>query len=193
MNANEHDFHKMIGEKIYNNFNENVEGKECQVILDHACGGKQRVPLFLSTEKSRRTELCNVDILILCNRKIKIIIEIEESDIKPTQICGKFLTSALATHYIHENNKNLESIEKDDNTMFIQIVDTKNLKKETSKYDQFKNIEEKIQSILSDMKDSRLSKYKIFYGTKKEFGNEKKKVELLMNCVKRFVESLSGL
>lgn len=188
MNANEHGFHRMIGEKIYNNFNENVEGKECQVILDHACGGKQRVPLFLSDEKSRGTELCNVDILILFKGKIKIIIEIEESDIKPTQICGKFLTSALAIHYIHENNKDLGSIGKDDNTMFIQIVDTKNLKKETSKYKQFKNIEEKIQGILSKMKDCGLSKYKILYGIKEEFENGKKEFDLI-ECVKKFLES----
>ena len=64
------------------------------LLKDHACSGNQNIPLFSSKKKSNQTEYCNVDLLILKKDKIKVILEIEEADTKPTQICGKYLTSA---------------------------------------------------------------------------------------------------
>lgn len=95
-----HPLHKKIAEKI-----ESVIVPR-SLIRDEACGGKQRVPLFYDTKKSRETEYCNVDLLVLKENKIKVIIEIEESNVKPTQVCGKFLTSALSRYYIHDNEMN---------------------------------------------------------------------------------------
>ena len=89
--------HVSIGDLI-----ENSLGERAQLVRDQACGGNQQIPLFCSNEKSNKTEYCNVDLLVIQDGKIRVIIEIEESDVKPTQICGKFLTSALARYYIHE-------------------------------------------------------------------------------------------
>jgi hypothetical protein len=50
-------------------------------------------------------EFRSVDLLILCNRKIRVIVEIEEADLTPTQIAGKFLTSALASHFNHDRQR----------------------------------------------------------------------------------------
>ena len=112
-----HPLHKEIADKLESIFPPN------SLVKDEACGGNQRIPLFYDKEKSRETEYCNVDLLVLKENKIKAIIEIEESNVKPTQICGKFLTSALARYYIHENKEN-EPVEMYNCVAFIQIVDT---------------------------------------------------------------------
>jgi hypothetical protein len=127
------------------------------LIKDEACGGDQRIPLFYDKEKSRATEYCNVDMLVLRENKVRAIIEIEESNVKPTQICGKFLTSALARYYIHENKENAP-VEMSDSIAFIQIVDTSKLKKNSAKPKQWKAIERSIQSILP-LRNSRITSY----------------------------------
>jgi len=130
------------------------------LIRDKACGGEQRIPLFYTTKKSRATEYCNVDLLILKNNKIKIIVEIEESNVKPTQICGKFLTSALAKYYIHDS-KNNEPIQMGNSVVFIQIVDTSKLVRDkTAKFKQWKALEESINKIIP-LKNSMITSYRL--------------------------------
>ena len=71
-----HPLHKTIGKLI-----DNVFGEKYGVVKDPACettkSKLQNIPLFCSEEKSNKTELCNVDILMLENGKIKVIVEIE--------------------------------------------------------------------------------------------------------------------
>ena len=136
-----------------------------RLIRDEACGGRQRIPLFNTAQKSRKTEYCNVDLLVLKQNKIKMIVEIEESNVKPTQICGKFLTSALTNYYIHTSEKN-EPIGMDDSVTFIQIVDTSKLVKErTAKPQQWKVLEESINSIIP-VKNSRITSYMLLTADK---------------------------
>ena len=149
-----HKLHQQIGKIIKEKFNNN----NYTVLLDSACGGKQSIPLFGSEIKSNKTEYCNVDLLILKDDRIKVIIEIEESDIKPVHIFGKFLVSALSTHYIHDSKK----CAMDQSVAFIQVVDTSKLGiNKTSKFEQCKNIGLSIQKILH-MKWSNIGEYKIF-------------------------------
>jgi hypothetical protein len=155
MNKKPRSMHKTIGDI----FKEALRGRpHYGLIRDKACGGKQRVPLFCATEKSRETEYCNVDLLVLKENKIRIVVEIEESNVKPTQICGKFLTSALANYYIHDSERN-EPIRMDDSITFIQIVDTSKLVKDkTSKFKQWKALEESIKGIIP-LKNSGITSY----------------------------------
>jgi len=146
-----HPLHKEIADKLESIFPPN------SLVKDEACGGNQRIPLFYDKEKSRETEYCNVDLLVLKENKIKAIIEIEESNVKPTQICGKFLTSALARYYIHENKEN-EPVEMYNCVAFIQIVDTSKLKKNSAKPKQWKALERSIQGILP-LSNSRITSY----------------------------------
>lgn len=130
------------------------------LLLDPACGGKQHIPLFCSSKKSRASEFCNVDALVLKDDKIKMIIEIEESNVKPTQICGKFLTSALAKYYIHESKED-NPVEMGDKVFFIQILDTSKLVKgKTKKVDQWKRLETAINNLIP-LKNSQITLYKI--------------------------------
>ena len=128
---NIHPLHKQTADKL-----ESILPQH-SLVKDEACGGDQRLPLFYDKEKSRATEYCNVDMLLLKNNRVRAIIEIEESNVKPTQICGKFLTSALAKYYIHDNEEN-KPVEMDDHVAFIQIVDTSKLKKNSAKPKQWK-------------------------------------------------------
>jgi hypothetical protein len=132
----------------------------CTLIRDEACNGKQHIPLFSSIEKSRKTQYCNVDLLVLQNDKIKIIAEIEESNVKPTQVCGKFLTSALSNYYMHESLPT-RSAEMADNVTFIQILNTSKLKKNTMKIKQWKMLENSINKILP-LKGSNITSYRLF-------------------------------
>jgi hypothetical protein len=155
MSQKPHSTHETIGDILERSLPLNYT-----LIKDVACGGRQRIPLFCTAEKSRETEYCNVDLLVLKGGEIKMIVEIEESDVKPTQICGKFLTSALAKYYIHDSSGN-KPVEMGNTVTFIQIVDTSNLVKDrTSKFKQWKLLEKSINGILP-LENSRIASYKL--------------------------------
>ena len=149
-----HELHISISNLI-----EDGLGEHAQLVRDQACGGNQQIPLFCSDKKSNRTEYCNVDLLVIQNGKIRVIVEIEESDVKPTQICGKFLTSALARYYIHKAEGDVP-IGMHDSVAFIQVVDTSKLKGLSAKPYQWKNLESSIRNILP-LKDSNIKEYRI--------------------------------
>ena len=159
---------------------------ECQLIRDEACGGDQRIPLFLSKEKSRKTEYCDVDLLVLKDGKIRIIVEIEESHVDPTQVCGKYLTAALARYYIH-GTRNDEPLEMHDSVTFIQILDSSKLKADkTSKFVQWENLEHSIRRILP-VKGSHITNYRLFFGDESDFRDAEKSCSLV-TCIKEACE-----
>ncbi len=151
-----------LHKKISSILRSNIQFPNCGLYESIECGGQHNIPLFCSNEKGNATEFCNVDLLIIKNDKIKVIIEIEESDIKPTQICGKYLTSAMSLYFIHESKRNIP-IGMDNSVMFIQILDTAKLADKSSKLEQFRNIEQQIKKRIP-IKDSKIDKYKIFIG-----------------------------
>lgn len=133
---------------------------------------KSKYTSFSFNNKSNSTEICNVDAIIIRNNKIKIVIEIEESNVKPTQILGKMMATALSKYYIHNNDFN-EPIEMDNEMCFIQILDTSKLKKElSSKPNQWINIRDTILNILP-IKNSKLRYYELFFGDQKDINLEK--------------------
>ncbi len=154
-----------------------------KVIKDPACGGNQHIPLFCSDRRSRETEYCNVDLLITVDSRIKVIVEIEEANIKPTQICGKFLTSALSSYFIHESENN-KCVGMADSVLFIQILDTSKLKiDKTSKTRQWEKIEESIQNIIP-VRWSKIDHYKLFYGNDSDFKTSTL-IEYIVNFLKK--------
>lgn len=120
-----HPLHKKIGEWFVNKYKHE---SDVVIIKDSACGGKQRIPLFIGKDedKSRAANMCNVDLLIIRNNKIAIIVEIGESNIKPTQICGKFLTTALSDYFSHRKQGGKPFCFKD-LPCFIQVLDDSKL------------------------------------------------------------------
>ena len=154
MSTRAHELHISVGNLIEENL-----GKNARLVRDQACGGNQQIPLFCSDEKSNKTKYCNVDLLVIQDGKIRVLVEIEESDVKPTQICGKFLTSALARYYIHDTEEN--PIGMHESVKFIQVVDSSDIKPVSMKPYQWKNLEASIRNILP-IKDSNVKEYGLF-------------------------------
>lgn len=186
-----HPLHEIIGEIFTRDLFHGYK-----ILKDPACGGGQNIPLFCSEIKSNQTEYCNVDLLILKSNKIKVIIEIEEADVKPIHICGKFLSSAMAKYYIHESEKNIP-VPMDNSVLFIQILDTSGLKKnktskikdyKSKKIEQWENIEKSVKNIIPG-KESKINNYKLFYGDVSEFGVNGKKRAELVDCIQKFLNT----
>lgn len=152
----EHPLHKKIGISL-----KALEGR-LKVVLDPACCDvpEQLIPLFMDEPKTNETEICNVDIMVIDKEKKRIhtIIEIDETSILPTKICGKFLTSALARFSEHKTYGKL-LLHK---TKFIQVLSDKALKEDvSSKKRQAKRIEQKIREMLPNF--ATISEYSIFW------------------------------
>jgi len=172
----EHPLHKTIGECIAID-----KFPGCKIIRDPACGGHHNVPLFCSKNKSNKTEYCDVDLLILKDDKIRVIIEIEETAARPTQVCGKFLTSALSSYFIHESENNAP-IGMSDTVTFIQILKAPQSKKSFIPI-QWENLEESIKKRLP-LKESRIQKYILLYGSVSDFENrDSDKYVKLITCI----------
>ncbi len=157
-----HPLHILITEFIENNLTD-LWSSKIRLIKDQACGGKQQIPLFLNEIKSRKTELCKVDLAIVKDDYIEVVIEIDTKIIL-THICGKFLTSALAKFYIHKTE--LKPIPLSNNALFVQILDSEfgSLieKDQTAKIEQGKNIEKAIQELTEKM-NLKIKEYKLFW------------------------------
>jgi len=110
--------------------------------------------------------------------KIKIIVEIEESHLGPTQVCGKYLTSALTRYYIHESEDNKPK-QMDDEVTCIQVMNASKLNREqTKKFNQWKNIEQSVRAILP-VTGSNVTNYGLFYGTASDFEDDDYSKELV--------------
>ena len=158
----EHKLHKIVADCI-----RKCGLSNCEILFDTACDGGQNIPLFKTEDKSWATRYSVVDMIILKNDRIKVIIEIEESDRTPIRICGKFLASALSKFYIHETKGN-KKIKMDKSVTFIQILSTKRLAENSVKKKQWNNLEKSINKILP-IEDCNIKNYKIIHGEVKNF------------------------
>lgn len=120
----------------------------CRLLLAPECGGTHNLPLFCCQQKSNDAEYCNVDALVVKDGKVCFLMEIEESGLIATKICGKFLTSALSSHFIHDVLNNAVT-PMDNQVTFVQVMDTTKLDLRTKKIKQGQSLERSIQSILS--------------------------------------------
>ncbi len=158
-----HPLHEKIGSLIDTSFQDYPNLK---IVKDPACcrdeeTDLQQIPLFRTDKKSRHARYCCVDMLILQKGNIRGIIEIEEADIKPTQVCGKFLTSVLSNFYIHEKDGGIVGMAEA--VFFLQVLDSRKLKEGSVKRKQFASLEKAIQEVVP-LKGSRIAHYKLFTG-----------------------------
>lgn len=158
-----HSLHEVIGGILTE-----VAGSSV-VRLDTACGGQEHICLFTSAG----TNICDIDAAVLVDGRVKIIVEIEESDVKPTQVCGKFLTSALTKYADHKDKHPLS-----DDTVFIQVLDSKKLKDKSAKPQQWRDLEKEIQKIIP-INGSTIKHYKLFFGKTEDFTTGEKRNEVI--------------
>jgi len=140
---------------------------------DYSCSGSRRsgitrIPLFLGPGKSRISQLCYVDLIILQHRAIKVLVEIEESGRQPTKILGKFLTSAIATHFAHPS-LSPAPIPKDKKVLFVQIISSDDLRPNTSRRRQWQSIGEFIRAMVRKGNVKGIFDYRLLVGKPSEF------------------------
>lgn len=151
---------------------------DCEIIKDGACGGNHNVPLFRGDSKSFEAQNCNVDLMFVKENEIRIIMEIEEANIKPVQICGKFFASALSSHHIYTD----EPVGMSQSVLFIQVVDTKQLKEGTFKFKQWDSLKESIRSILPV---GNIKEYELIYGEISDFEEKEEPYQELVNSIRK--------
>jgi hypothetical protein len=105
--------------------------------------------------------------LIIKSNEVRVIVEIEKSNVKPVQICGKLLASALSSHYVYGKT---EPIPMHGSVLFVQVIDASELKLGNRKVQQCKNLERVIQKT-PPIKDSRIRDYKLSCGDRNDFGS----------------------
>lgn len=174
-------FHRTIGELLGNKIG------EYNTVKDPTCGGNHKLRLFLS-ENTREDKCCDVDLLLFKDKKVKVIIEIEETGIEPTKVCGKFLASAISHCCITKPKGDL--LNMSDSVLFIQIINKLGLTSER-RIGQFERIEQSINKIIPTLrkrKISKMMKYELFHGGKEDFeSKEKGEGKKLINCIKEFI------
>ena len=172
-----HELHQHIGQEI-----KKIKKKNLEYRLDKACGGQQYVSLFLDS-KDRKNAMCKVDAMLIYNNQIQVIIEIEESGLNPTKICGKYLASELSGFYERGDEKKIPFC---DNPSFIQIIDiTGRIGERYSKKDQAKKIEKKIQE---KCKTGKIKQYYIFCIDGKD---DKQGTKDFIKCLKNIIVNLA--
>ncbi len=134
---------------------------DCRLIRAPECGGTHNLPLFSHEEKSNESEYCNVDALVVRNSAICFLLEIEESGLNPVKICGKFLASALSSHFVHDVLNNVASA-IGPNAVFVQVIDTTRLNPRTKKLRQGKLLESSITKILP-VGSSGIRTYRLYF------------------------------
>lgn len=179
---NRYVLHKVIGDCI-----KSIELPGCKIFMDSECGGQHIVPLYCSTDNSKENKYCEVDILILKDNKIRVIVEIEESNKLPTQIFGKFFASAFSSYFIHES-KNKEPKSMSDSVLFIHILDKSKLKEDkTSKIRQGENIEKSIGDIIP-ISGSKIDNYRLFYEDIDDYDKDGDKRQELVSYIEEFLK-----
>lgn len=152
-----HPLHVAVAEELQRRIAE-----DSTLLRDPACGGRQHLPLFIGPRRSSASRMCLVDLLVLSEGRARVIIEIEESGFLPTKICGKFLQSALANHFIHDSQGE-PVVPYSDRVLFIQVLDSSKLPpKGTKKFSQANLIESHIRRMIP-LKGSNITDYRLFF------------------------------
>ena len=135
-------------------------------ILDKACGGNHAVKIYFDSPFSIATEFAQVNILLMKNKKVRAIIEIEETRNNPVRIFGKAFAAHFARYFFNPSLK--EPIEYRD-ILFIQIIVKDTMT--NNKLKQFENIKEVINQNLRTYKGS-IKEYEMIIGTPDIFEKE---------------------
>jgi hypothetical protein len=161
-----HELHIALG----NAFKDILElKKDYKVELDEACetdpDKKKHLPFFLSDVAHNDTEITNVDLMVVKDKTVKVICEIEESDITPIRTYGKVFTTAT-TLMCQLNDKTRYKLDK--NGIFIQVLSSEKLKDYSKKEKQGENIENAINNLLKSS-CSWVKEYHLIYGKIDDF------------------------
>ncbi len=106
----------------------------------------------------------DVDAAVFFQNEVKVVLEIEESNLRPLHFCGKFLATALSRYYKGQRGQVLLS----DSMLFIRVFVKENEDPDWSKYAQARYLAKEIHRRLLHP-NIRIKNYSFHYGTVEEF------------------------
>jgi hypothetical protein len=174
-----HLLHKKVADCIESLISQNPH---LSIIKDPACGGSNNIPFFLSEEAHNDTEITNVDFIVVKAGKIRLVCEIEESDITPIRTFGKVFTVVGAEFCKLKDGTNYAL---DPGAIFLQVLSSAKLKPMTKKRDQGDNIKEAVNKIIQSNKNSWIKKYHLIYGDLNDFNLGSENYIQLQNIVNK--------
>jgi hypothetical protein len=154
-----HPLHQAIGDVL-----RSIERPGIQVLLDAACGGKgQQIRLFGDEPVGNSSCLAWVDAAIIINGEITVVLEIEESNVRPLYLCGKVFATALCNY----SSRGGHRVPMAPSMLFIQVIRSpKSIK--SAKLKQCEYLEKTINQIFR-MLDHRVHSYSFHYGLPDSF------------------------
>ena len=153
-----HPLHDQVGKEFEMFFQNKTE---FDLLLDPACGGDQNPPFFIGHKKSNKTEFTNVDILVAKEKQIKLICEIDESNVKPGHIFGKLLSLLSTDTCILKEDSRYTFCE---NLVFIQVLSNEKLKEHSRKEEQWGVIASSIKTNFRSFRNFKSIDYFILIG-----------------------------
>jgi len=174
-----HPFHKAIG-----NLLRLPDSWTIEILKDPACDTNgRRIPLYLGT-LSMSVHLCDVDMLIESEGVGRVIIEIEESNVKPINILGKFFASAYSDSYKDKGGK-IKPL--DEYILFIQVLDSSKLKSKSKKREQWEIIAQHICQAIREPLFNRKWQYELCIGDLREYMPKNREGKGLLPIIKEFL------
>lgn len=183
MAKSKHPLHESISDIIEDYFN---TVPNANTYRDSACGKGKRVNRNLSMffdNRTNRARFTNVDLVVTVNNQVKLICEIDESNVKPNHIFGKYL-SVASSNFLGINKEKF--IPLNNQFFFLQILDEAKLKEKSNKKHQWINIETSIKNTVCII-NNHIKNYAIISGTKGDFEKSQPSYDKLMiylkNCI----------
>jgi hypothetical protein len=138
----ENDLHKVVAGWLTGFF---AKRPNFTLLFAPECTGSQRLPLFSTPHKSRETNYCWVDAVVLENETVRAVIEVEQCGIpKPSTLGGKILPIA-ASRYL---GLPAGCIPLHSELAFIEIVNSERVPDRSKKLLQYTNFEASIRELL---------------------------------------------
>jgi hypothetical protein len=154
------EFHQAVGDILLS-----IGQSGVQVLLDSACGGTRgAIEFYWDGPPCPSTRLVQPDAILIRGGEIRVVVEIEYSDLRPLYLCGKILATAISRYARYD--KRLFPIS--DSLLFLQVFIKLTEDEEWSKFQQFRYLEAAITQGLQKCRDGQL-KYSLHYGTTDEF------------------------
>lgn len=158
-----HPLHRIVSKEIQKIFKDH---DKFELKIDPACDGAQNLPFFIGNVKSQGSEISNVDLFIARDSQIILVCEIDESNVKPGHIFGKFLSLVSTDCCILKDDSIYKFTE---NLIFIQVISTEKLKEKSKKPEQWQKIEESIRANFKTFRTFKSIDYHLITGNNTGF------------------------
>jgi hypothetical protein len=179
-----HPLHEAVGDILRS---VEIERPELRMLLDNACGGKgQQIRLFGDEPVGNSSCLAWVDAAIVFNDEIKVVIEIEETNVRPLYLCGKVFATALCNY----SSRNGTRTPLAASMLFIQVIKEPERKvgaKPRAKVLQCEYLQKTINEIFRKL-ENRIHLYSFHHGLAESFAPDAEGATELRDEIVDFID-----